>query len=380
MAEIIHIRKPPLEKVVSRLQSIFIKEGLPCDGDGVRQLCEATWGASSGREGRSQATSDGDLRGCLVTGEWAASKLRSCSQPEPRLTKTWVEDNVTESLSHNGESGRGSGRGGVREVVDRVFLENAGFPKSTFKAPPVVLESDIGAHTPAGVAEFAKHAAINRLRDIVDTTGESDRILTDCFTSYASQPFQDDTLLTKPNAACEWLNFHDQISSRVHVAHEWELGSYLPQSVLAFHDLFASPLKQAWSNQRWDVETKEHNSQFSGPRANSAASEALKQSTATLQALQLSLSAPLARSFRSIESLSVELTPHLMRILTPDVKPVMVGGGGEAGAVVSVRKESERRLIARAAEVMHAISLTFERTRVETERSGQSNYIYRMEP
>lgn len=47
MAEIVHIRKPAINMVVTRMQDIFTKEGFQCDSDGVRRLCEATWGVST---------------------------------------------------------------------------------------------------------------------------------------------------------------------------------------------------------------------------------------------------------------------------------------------------------------------------------------------
>lgn len=382
MAEIIHIRKPPLDKVVTRLKSVFEREGLACDGDGIRRLCEATWGISNRRESRSNSsgTGEGDMRSILVVGEWVASKMRASAEKGSRLTKKWVEEHMTENLAHGGGGSRGLGRGGVKETVERVFLDGAGFPKSV-SAP---LAEDFGKvknRDSMGVSELAKRAAMDRLREMVDTSGEGDRIMTDCFASYPSHQWQDDTLLTKPNAAYEWLHFHDRLSSKVHFGQEWELDPYLSQSVLGFHHLFASPAKQSWATdqKRWD-EDEEEPLPFSGPRADYSASEALKQNRAILTGLQSSLSIPLLRSFRSAQDISIDLLPHLVRMLTPDVKPIVVGGSGDQRGIVSVRKEGERDMIQRAVEVMGAVGVTFERARVESSQSGISSYIYRMEP
>lgn len=382
MAEIIHIRKPPLDKVVTRLKSVFEREGLACDGDGIRRLCEATWGISNRRESRSNSsgTGEGDMRSILVVGEWVASKMRASAEKGSRLTKKWVEEHMTENLAHGGGGSRGLGRGGVKETVERVFLDGAGFPKSV-SAP---LAEDFGKvknRDSMGVSELAKRAAMDRLREMVDTSGEGDRIMTDCFASYPSHQWQDDTLLTKPNAAYEWLHFHDRLSSKVHFGQEWELDPYLSQSVLGFHHLFASPAKQSWATdqKRWD-EDEEEPLPFSGPRADYSASEALKQNRAILTGLQSSLSIPLLRSFRSAQDVSIDLLPHLVRMLTPDVKPIVVGGSGDQRGIVSVRKEGERDMIQRAVEVMGAVGVTFERARVESSQSGISSYIYRMEP
>ena len=383
MAEIIRIRSPPLDKVVARLKSVFDREGVACDGDAVRRLCEATWGIGTSRENRanSSGTGEGDIRGILVVGEWAATKMRASSKTSARLTKKWVEEHMIDSLSHGGGGARGLGRGGAKEAVERVFLDGAGFPKA-MSAPAATDFGKTRDGDGVGVSELAKRAAADRLREMVDASGESDRIITDCFGTYPTHSWRDDTFLSKPNAAYEWLHFHDRVSSKVHVGQEWELGSYLSHSILAFHNLFASPAKQTWANdyQRWDDNTEEEPLPFSGPRADYEALEALKQNKAILQGLQTSFSISLHRSFKSAEDISTELLPHLIKMLTPDVKPIVIGGSGDQRGMVSVRKEGERDMIQRSVVAMGAVGVTFERARVESNQNGTSSFIYRMEP
>ena len=379
LAEIIHLRRPPLDKVVARLKSVFDKEGVACDGDGVRRLCEATWGVSDRRECRkhTNVTGEGDIRGILVVGEWAAAKLRASTGRTARLTKKWVEEHVLDDLSHEGGGARGLGRGGAKEVAERVFLDGAGFAKTAFTAPKNGCKAQ--NEDTLGVTELGKHLGMSRLRDIVDTCGESDRIVTDCFSAYLSRSFQDDTFLSKPNAAHEWLQFHDQLSSKLYGGQEWELGPYLSQSILGFHDLFASPAKNSWAEQK-RCDDNDERLPFSGPLAEYMASEALKQNKAVLLGLQSSLSPQLLRSFRSVKDISIDLLPNLVRMLAPDVKPIVVGGSGDQRGVVSVRKDGEREMIQRAVGVMGAVGVTLERVRVEMGQNGISSYIYRMEP
>ena len=383
LAEIIHIRRPPLDKVVARLKFVFEREGVACDNDGVRRLCEAAWGVSSRRETRADAsgTGEGDIRGILVVGEWVAAKMRASMDRSARLTKKWIEDHMIDNLSHGGGGARSIGRGGVKEVVERVFLDGAGFPRAVSN-PASKGFAKIRDGDAVGVSELAKRAAMDRLREIVDSCGETDRIVTDCFATYPAQSWQDDTLLSKPNAAYDWLHFHDRVSSRVHMSQEWELGPYLSESVLGFHSLFASTAKLSWASDqnRWDENHEEEPLPFSGPRADYTASEAFKQNKAVLQGLQSSLSMQLHRSFRSAEDISTDLLPHLIKMLTPDVKPVVVGGSGDQRGVVSVRKESEREMIQHAVGVMGAVGVIFERARIESNQNGIISYVYRMEP
>lgn len=183
MAEIVHIRKPPLNMVVSRVHSIFEKEGVPSDTDGIRRLCEATWGIGSRKEGGSaDGTGEGDIRSVMVVGEWVATKLRASAGPGqtecPRLTRRWLEDKVLNDLSHGGGAARSLGRGGAREVTDRVFQEGAGFPKTDILATKLGSATGHESTGVIGVAEGNKRRTIERLREMIDMSGETERIVT----------------------------------------------------------------------------------------------------------------------------------------------------------------------------------------------------------
>ncbi|EAT79270.2 hypothetical protein HBI56_161860 [Parastagonospora nodorum] len=386
MAEIVRIRQPALNMVVSRMQDIFTKEGIQCDSDGVRRLCEATWGVSTKKEGGTgSGTGEGDIRGVMVVSEWVAGRLRSSHNPKskdpPHLSRKWIEDNFINDLRHGGGSARSLGRGGAKDVVERVFKEGAGFPKQaeTADVRTVTARAKSGV---IGVAEGAKRRAMDRLREMVDTSGDCDRVVTDCFTAYPEKPFQDDTLLSKPSAAYEWLHFHDTLNSAVHGSQEWELAPYLSNSVLAFHNLFASPRHQS-SNPVTDPD--ETPSPFSGPGANFAALEQFKANRSQLMALQSTLSLHLTRMFRSPEEMALELIPYTLRMLAPDVKPVIVNtgaSGSKSFASATVRKASEKALVAKAVQAMAATGIRFERSRIETEdvANRSAGFVWRMEP
>jgi chromosome transmission fidelity protein 18 len=385
-AEIIHVRKPPMEAVVTRMKQVFEKEGVSCDSDAVRRLCEATWGvnASESRKGR-ETTGEGDLRGIMVVGEWAAGKLKASTKDgKARLTRKWVEDNMMSDLSHGGGGARGVGRGGPKEVVNRVFLEGAGFPKTAFSNPLTGFSKE-QPQTQLGLTELGKKAGMDRLREMVDTSGDIERIITDIFSEYPNQPFNDDSILTKPDAAYEWLHFHDSCSSRVFTAQEFELAPYLSQPVLACHHLFASPARHHFSGaetKKWgEEEEKEEPLPFTGPRADYEAHEAEKFNRAAIVELQANLNATLLRSFRSPEDIATDLLPYLVRMLTPEIKPIVVGGSGDQKGIASVRKESEKAMVKKSVEVMSAVGVIFERGKLENDFGNRATqWVYRMEP
>ena len=298
-AEIIHVRKAPLNMVASRLEQIFRKENLPCDGDAVRRLCEVTWGLGNRREGGGGSSGgtmgsggEGDVRSILVMAEGIAQKLRyrdsyllATAAEETRLTRAWIEEHVAVDFGKGGGRGlaRGLGRGSAKEVVERVFREGAGFASTVLSTDEATKYLDGGKAI--GVAEVKKKRAMEQLREMIETSAEFERIMTgelmiitnqrmllqqqherdsfphsipfstvtnvhcysDCFTNYPVQPFQDDEYLSKPAAAYEWLDFFDRLNSAVYTSQEWELSPYLSTPVLAMHHLFASSSRPSWS-------------------------------------------------------------------------------------------------------------------------------------
>lgn len=181
LAEVVHVRKPLLSQVAPRIQTILQKEGCPCDSDGVRRLCEAVWGISSRRDAMSVGGGvEGDLRGVLVVAEWVAGKLRSSQASsrlasENRLTRRWVEQHVAGDLAHGGVGARSLGRGGAKEAVERIFLEGAGFQRAALDAGRETIRSEVIGNV--GVSEMSKKCTMRRLRELVDSSGEVDRIV-----------------------------------------------------------------------------------------------------------------------------------------------------------------------------------------------------------
>lgn len=390
LAEVIHVGRPSLDAVVGRVKNVFEKEGIPCDKDAARKLCEAAWGMTSGIDAKrgAESTVEGDLRGVMVVGEWVAGRFRSSPiGVNQRLTRQWIESNILRDLSSSAAGARGLGRGNVRDIIQRLFQEGGGFPKQAMD----LSESKTHHEQPQaelGFGEQRKKYAMDRLREMVETSGEISNIMTEIFAEYPNREFNDDIYLAKPNQAYDWLHFHDCCQSRLYSSQDWELAPYLSQPVLACHHLFASPKKHYTApggfEKRWGgTETEEDNGPpvpFSGPRADFQAREAEKQNRSQLQALQAQLSPTLMRSFRSAEDVATEFLPYLIRLVSPDVKPVVVGGS--QGSMASVRKESEKIMVQRASEVLAEVGIELQKGKIESETVGGRGpqYVYRMEP
>ncbi|KAF5678848.1 chromosome transmission fidelity 18 [Fusarium heterosporum] len=388
LAEIIRVGKPTMEAVVARLKTVFEKEGISCDKDAARKLCEAAWGMTSGIDSKrgAESTVEGDLRGVMVVGEWVAGRFRASSPTgTERLTRQWLERNVLQDLTSGAGGARGLGRGGVKDIVTRLFQEGGGFPKQAMDLSQSKTQHE-QPKTELGFGEYQKKHAMERLRQMIDTSGEISHIMTEIFAEYPNRDYNDDLYLTKPNQAYEWMYFHDTCQSRLYASQEWELAQYLSQPVLACHHLFASPRRHFQSkgyDRRWGGDTEDDSEPplpFSGPRADYEAFEAERQNKSQLQALQGQLPPTLMRSFRSAEDVAAEFLPYLARIVSPDVKPVVIGGS--QGSMASVRKESERKMVKRAAQVLAEVGIELQKGRIESDSlvNRAPEYVYRMEP
>jgi chromosome transmission fidelity protein 18 len=87
------------------------------------------------------------------------------------------------------------------------------------------------------------------------------------------------------------------------------------------------------------------------------------------------------RSFRSPEDIATDLLPYLVRMLTPEIKPIIVGGSGEQKGIASVRKEAEKAMVRRSVGVMGAVGVIFERGKLEGDFGNRATqWVYRMEP
>lgn len=120
---------------------------------------------------------------------------------------------------------------------------------------------------------------------------------------------------------------------------------------------------------------------FAGPSAEWQVYEATKENTALLASIHSSLvSARLSQTFKAPDIIATELAPFLTRMLAPRINPVIIGGSGNS--VASVRKESEKRLVARAVSAMEATGVMFEKIRVEPVPGAATStgWAYRMEP
>lgn len=377
LAEIVHMRKPPAGLMVGRLKSVLTNEGFRVEDGAVRRLVEL----SCMGEGTGSSKAGGDMRAAMVGCEWIACRLRAAAEEGDKdstrlkkekryLTRKIVEEEFGDGgLGDTDGKGGGGGRGNVREVVERVFYLQKEAPSR-------------------GKDAGKKSSSMDKLRVVVEGLGEFDKIITDCFTTYPTRPFHDDPFLTKPNAAYEWLWFSDLLSTRVFQEQAYELSGYLSSPILAFHHLFSNATRQKpsagkYNNNKGDAGEEEEAAPFTGPQAEWEVRESTKENKALIQTVHTGMNGGirLHQAFKSAETVAMELAPWVSRILAPNIKPIVVGGSGPEGGVASVRREGEKKLVARGVEVMVGLGIEFEKVKVEGIGGGGNwGWVYRMEP
>lgn len=366
LAEIVNMRRPPAGLMVGRLKSVLSNEGFRVEDGAVRRLVELS---CMGGEGAGRA--GGDMRAAMVGCEWIACRLRAAAAEKRYLTRKIVEEEFGDGgLGEADGKGGGGGRGSVREAVERVFY------------------AEVATTTTRGKKDTGrKKSSIEKLREVVEGLGEFDKILADCFGTYLTRPYHDDPFLTKPNAAGEWLWFSDLLSTRVWQEQDYELAGYLSSPILAFHQLFASATRQKPAGGKYsrgdDGEEEEAPQPFTGPQAEWEVRECTKENRALIQSVHTSMigGIRLHQAFKSADTVAMELAPWVSRILAPSIKPIVVGGSGPEGGVASVRREGEKKLVARGVEVMATLGIEFEKVKVEGIGGGGNwGWVYRMEP
>lgn len=161
------------------------------------------------------------------------------------------------------------------------------------------------------------------------------------------------------------------------VSSEVSSATYLTYPILAFHRLFACSTTGS-SSRPDNFVTAGEPAPFTGISADWEAYEAMKENTSIIASIHSAIKCPrLSMMFNNPGIIAEELSPLANRMMSPHVNPVMVSGSGYA--IASVRRDTEKRMVARAVGAMDALGVKFEKVRVEGITSG-SGWAFRMDP
>ncbi|CDS02957.1 hypothetical protein LRAMOSA00359 [Lichtheimia ramosa] len=185
-------------------------------------------------------------------------------------------------------------------------------------------------------------------RSILDN-GEIERLMQGCFESYLKMRFND-VGCQKIIQMGEWLNFYDLLDHRTNVLHDYSFFGYLPYPITNFHRFFSGST------------TQEHRVEY--PKVDYEVSVAKKSYQNLLDAFLAGIH-PLRRRALDRDIATLDLIPRLLRIISPDLRPVNK----------QLIKPTEKEKLTRVINAMVEYGLTFVQ-----EKNSDGQFVYRLEP
>ncbi|CDZ98631.1 DNA replication checkpoint protein CHL12/CTF18 [Phaffia rhodozyma] len=270
----------------------------------LRGICEAEGLQADARSlNKLTEVTGGDIRSCLNTLQFIKTKTVYLTEPMIRQATVGLKDSGTTP----------------RMVWDTLFV-------------PISIKKQ-----KAGLGE-KEGKFINRLVEAVSSCGEFERVMQGCFEHYPNLKWQD-TEFTKVNAMHDWVHFFDRLSNDIGSNQNWELMGYLPYSLVPWFTNFASH-----ANASNPVRKPFHYESFTHRQANMEVITTLSQSIP-----------PSIRSIYNTTSLVTEFAPLLMRVISPNLKPINA----------QVIKPDERLKLARLVDLMITHNLKFHQEKGE---------------
>lgn len=201
-----------------------------------------------------------------------------------------------------------------------------------------------------------KYDETGLILELAHSYGDYDRLLGSLFTAYPDKKFFDDMLM-KPGQAGEWTFFHEQINRHIWKNQNFHLASYQGHSIVAFYNLFSSPLnglsaadatKNNTSNNNiisdWEVyETRSRTTQFIKDYMTRLTTE--------------------SRHMINNQQFLLDIAPHLLQIVN------CIPGD-------SIVKPAEKLRLDHTAKLMTDLKLWFKKDRLENTGTA----VFRLDP
>ncbi|ORY99715.1 hypothetical protein BCR42DRAFT_430045 [Absidia repens] len=305
IAHHIQFRKVPMLNIARRLQEICQSEGLNTDLRALSMLAEMT---------------DGDLRSSLNTLQFIRSK-----------STTFNKEMLTE------DQDTGGGGLGKKDMGRSLF--------ATWDDLFTAAHAKKMHHLPKQRGIQADRY-VRRLADAISTNGDIEKLMQGCFEAYPLMKFHDEAL-SKLVEMGDWLDFYDHLSHRANNLHDYSVYGYMSYALVNFHRFFAGSV------------TQEHRMEY--PKVDFEIFSKTK-SYENLIKIFLSGIHPAQRRFLSRDQLVLNVVPRLLRILSPEIRPVNK----------HLIKPKEKETLDRLVNVMLEYGMTFVQHKTE---EGQFSYI-----
>lgn len=343
MAKLVRFNKPPSALVVKRLREVCEAEKLPVEARGLSLLSELT---------------NGDIRSCLNALEFAKTKKIALTESAVRNAAVGIKDSG--STVHKAWEvlfRRQNRKEKVASSMKGANARNSDDGAAPWNSSHKASEQPTGAPQKASALVDTPQENVNRIVHEVMACNEYDKLAQGCFEHYPSLRTSDDGW-KRYRAAHDWLHFGQSINDKVWAHGNYELLGFMPWSFVCWHLLFANVGNSLPEYPKVDYENHVKLSAF-----NELASQ-------VVTALPDNV-----RSQFNRQSVVTELGPFLMRILTPDLRPVNN----------QLARPEDRQILASLVAIMSSLNIRFVQDRLSDEEAastGQSvgQLVYKLDP
>ncbi|CBQ73206.1 related to CTF18-Chromosome Transmission Fidelity factor [Sporisorium reilianum SRZ2] len=347
MSKLVRFNKPPTNLVVKRLREVCEAESLSVEARGLSLLAELT---------------NGDIRSCLNALEFAKTKNIALTEAAVKSASIGIKDTggtvhkAWEMLfrrQNRKQAATSSMKGANAHASDG----DASPWNSSRKASAQELTSDGKERQKDFNLIDTPQENVNRIIHEVTSCNEYDKLAQGCFEHYPTLRAADGGW-KRYRQVHDWLYFGQSISTRAWSHGNYELLGFMPWTFVCWHLLFAHVGNALPEYPRVDYENHLKTSAF-----NDIATQIVGVLPANV------------RSQFNRHSVITELGPSLMRILTPDLRPINN----------QLSRAEDKHAFASLVAVMTSLNIRFVQDKIsddEAAATGQTagQLVYKLEP
>ncbi|SPO24606.1 related to CTF18 - Chromosome Transmission Fidelity factor [Ustilago trichophora] len=347
MAKLIRFNKPPTNLVVKRLREVCEAEALSVEARGLSLLAELT---------------NGDIRSCLNALEFAKTKNIALTEAAVKNASIGIKD--TGGTVHKAwemlfrRQNRKQAAASSMKGANANAADVEGLPwNSSRKASAQNLTSDGKEKQKDFALIDTPRENVNRIIHEVISCNEYDKLAQGCFEHYPTLRAADGGW-KRYREVHDWLHFGQSIASRAWSQGSFELLGFMPWSFVCWHLLFAHVGNSLPEYPKVDYENHLKTSAF-----NEIASQVVGILPANV------------RSQFNRHSVITELGPSLMRILTPDLRPINN----------QLSRAEDKQAFDSLVSIMTSLNIKFVQDKISEEEAaatGQSagQLVYKLDP
>ncbi|SPO23599.1 related to CTF18 - Chromosome Transmission Fidelity factor [Ustilago trichophora] len=347
LAKLIRFNKPPTNLVVKRLREVCEVEALSVEARGLSLLAELT---------------NGDIRSCLNALEFAKTKNIALTEAAVKNASIGIKD--TGGTVHKAwemlfrRQNRRQAAASSMKGANANAADADGSPwNSSRKASAQDLTSDGKEKQKDFALIDTPRENVNRIIHEVISCNEYEKLAQGCFEHYPTLRAADGGW-KRYRQVHDWLHFGQSITSRAWSQGSFELLGFMPWSFVCWHLLFAHVGNALPEYPKVDYENHLKASAF-----NEIASQVIGNLPANV------------RSQFNRHSVITELGPSLMRILTPDLRPINN----------QLSRAEDKQAFGSLVSIMTSLNIKFVQDKISEEEAaatGQSagQLVYKLDP